>query len=154
MTEKQQLIDEHRRQIAVRREANEKIATFSLNLLNCKTISVLAAEVIESLDHAFSALSSIEGIIEAARVYWEKMYIHFKQISNQKIDRIIKNGLKKDEEEKQNLYRSPIFKRQVVNAYAKCIAVVSFKIESVYFYYKQQIDNLSDYLLHLERDMP
>ncbi|PKK78981.1 hypothetical protein RhiirC2_843000 [Rhizophagus irregularis] len=67
MTEKQRLIEEHRSQIAARREANEKIATFSLSLLNCKPQSVLATEVIKSLDHAFSALNNIEGIIEAAR---------------------------------------------------------------------------------------
>ncbi|CAB4392147.1 unnamed protein product [Rhizophagus irregularis] len=65
--EKQRLIEEHRSQIAARREANEKIATFSLSLLNCKPQSVLATEVIKSLDHAFSALNNIEGIIEAAR---------------------------------------------------------------------------------------
>jgi hypothetical protein len=131
VTEKQRLIEEHRRQIAARQEANEKIAAFSSSLLNCKTKSVLATEVIESLNHAFSALYNIEGIIEAARIYWERMYTHFKQLSNQKIDRIIKNGVekgKKDNESKQNLYRSPIFKRQAIEVYAKCIAVVSFKV--------------------------
>lgn len=127
MTEKQRLIEEHRSQIAARREANEKIATFSLSLLNCKTQSVLATEVIKSLDHAFSALNNIEGIIEAARIYWEKMYTRSKQFSNQNIDRIIKNGVKKDNESKQNLYRSPTFKRQTVKEYAKCIALVSLK---------------------------
>jgi hypothetical protein len=125
--EKQRLIEEHRLQIAARREANEIIAAFSESIINCKIQSVLENDVIKSLDHAFSALNSIEGIIEAARMYWEKMYVHFKQFTNQKIDRIIKNGLKKDYEHKQNLYRSHTFKRQVVDVYAKCIAVVSFK---------------------------
>lgn len=127
MTEKQRLIEERRGQIAARREANEKIAAFSKSISNCQTQSVLGTKVIESLDYAFCALNSIEAIIETARTYWGKMYTHFKQLSNQKIGRIIKNGIKKVEEDKQNLYRSPVFKRQVVEIYAKCIAVVSLK---------------------------
>ncbi|GBC06783.1 hypothetical protein RclHR1_07040006 [Rhizophagus clarus] len=122
--ENQRLIEEHRCKIAERREANKKIAAFCLSLMDCnKTQSILTEDVINSLDHAFSALNSIEGIIEAARVYWEKIYTHFKQLSTQKIDRIIKNGLKKDEEDKQKLYRSPPFKRQAIDVYVKCIAV-------------------------------
>ncbi|CAG8478503.1 hypothetical protein RhiirA5_495325 [Rhizophagus irregularis] len=143
--EKQRLIEEHRSQIAARREANEKIATFSLSLLNCKTQSVLATEVIKSLDHAFSALNNIEGIIEAARIYWEKMYTRSKQFSNQNIDRIIKNGVKKDNESKQNLYRSPTFKRQTVKEYAKCIALKETCLEYKKLMEKNHI-NLIKYL--------
>lgn len=139
MTEKQQLIEEHRRQIAARREANDKIAIFCLSLLNCKTQSVLAEEVIKSLNYAFSALNSIEGIIEAARTNWERMYKYFEQLSNQKIGLIIKNGIdkKKDVESRRNLYKSLMFKRQAVEVYAKCIAVVSFKFRIFIICYTQ-----------------
>jgi hypothetical protein len=123
--EKQQLIDEHLDKIAKRREANDIIASFSSKILECDDPSVLEKNVIDSLEHATSALCNIEGIIEAARMYWEKMHDYYEKISTQKIGKIIKNNLGKDDEYKKNLYENRIFKRDAIIIYSRCIAVVS-----------------------------
>ncbi|RIA93876.1 hypothetical protein C1645_735226 [Glomus cerebriforme] len=146
--EKQRLIEEQRLRIAARREANEKIREFSLKMLDYKEHLVLATDVVDSLNQAFSSLSEIEGIIEAARMYWEKTHTYLKQLSTQKLSKIIKNGLKKDEAAKQILFRSPTFKREAVKTYAKCIAVS----ETCHRYKGQMEENHNNLIKYLREN--
>ena len=153
ISDKQQLFEDQRRNIAVRREANDKIAEFTLKMSQLKGQFVLEEDVINSLDHALTALYNIEGIIEAARMYWEKMHNHCKGLSTRGISQIVNNAKeKKDDETKQKLYRSTIFKRGAVNLYAKCIAVVSkiFKnkfVQGWFSNYEDEIRVLSRFWL-------
>ncbi|RIA83479.1 hypothetical protein C1645_879223 [Glomus cerebriforme] len=122
--EKKKLIEDRRRQIESRREANEKIATFAFMIGECKDQTVLLDTVVNSLHHAISALNNIEGIMETARIFWEKMYLHCKQLSTEKFRQKITNGLEKyDEDKRQNMYQSLPFKREAIKVYAKWIAV-------------------------------
>lgn len=135
MPEQQRLFEEEYHQISELREANKKMTAFDSKMLKLQYDD--QSILIDSLNHAFSALCSIEGIIEAARMYWGKMYTYYEQLSTKRINRIIKNSFEKDDNAKKKLYQSKMFKREIVNIYAKCVAVVSFKI------YKSQLFNFN-----------
>jgi hypothetical protein len=123
MSEKQILFEEQRKQINAHCEANEKIAILTMKIQQCEDQSVLADTDINSLHHMITALKNIE---ESARLFWRKIYIHYKQFSTEKIRQKISNSLEKyDERKRHNLYHSYPFKREVIDMYVKWIAMVS-----------------------------
>ncbi|RIA93877.1 hypothetical protein C1645_818851 [Glomus cerebriforme] len=147
--EKQRLIEEQRTQIAAYREANKKVREFSLRLLNCKDQLVLATDVVDSLNQAFSAINVIEGVIEAARIHWERTYMNLKKLSNQQFGELIRNYFKKDEKGKQDLFRSFVFKKNTIKTYVKCIAV-----SEICNRYKDQMEKNHNHLIKYLKENP